>query len=161
MTERKNNPAAIDDIVFLGRALERLSVLIDEQSKAVFDDMGIVIPVHSCSLMVILAHLGAASASDLAKELGRSHQLVMQKIPKLVSLGLIHHQKDDEDARRRVFHLTDKGVEQLAKFEQCRARLHIVYEGLFAEAGDVKTLVDQMADALSVRPLGARINPDG
>ena len=111
MAERKTNPAAIDDVAFLGRTVERLSVLIAEQSKAVFDDRGIVIPVRSCSLMTVLAKLGAASASDLARELGHSHQLVMQKIPKLISLGLIRDRIDDEDARRRLFQLTDKGIE--------------------------------------------------
>lgn len=161
MTERKNNPAAIDDIVFLGRTVERLSVLIAEQSKAVFDHMGIVIPVRSCSLMTVLANLDMASASDLARELGHSHQLVMQKIPKLVSLGLIQHQNDEGDARRRIFHLTDEGVKQLAKFEQCGALLRAAYEGLFAEIGDVRELVDRTTDALNERPLDKRINPSG
>lgn len=39
--------------------------------------------------MTVLAKLGAASASDLARDLGHSHQLVMQNIPTLISLGLI------------------------------------------------------------------------
>jgi DNA-binding MarR family transcriptional regulator len=159
LTERKNNPAAIDDVVFLGRTVERLSVLIAEQSKAVFDAMGMVIPVRSCSLMTVLANLDTASASDLAKELGHSHQLVMQKIPKLVRLGLIQQRNDDDDARRRIFHLTDEGVRQLAKFEQCTALLRTAYEGLFAEVGDVKELVDRTANALNERSLHKRIHP--
>lgn len=161
MTERKNDPAAIDDIVFLGRTVERLSILIAEQSKAAFDDMGIVVPVRSCSLMIVLANLGTASASDLAKELGHSHQLVMQKIPKLLSLGLIQHRIDDEDARRRIFRLTDEGVKQLAKFEQCGMLLRAAYERLFAEVGDVKNLIDRTASALKATPLVKRINTGG
>ena len=108
----------IDDAVFLGRAVERLSILIAEQSQTVFDTMGIVIPVRSCSLMTVLATLGTASASDLARELGHSHQLVMQKIPKLSRLGLIEHHSDDDDARRMIYRLTDEGTRQLKKFEQ-------------------------------------------
>lgn len=157
MAERKTNPAAIDDVAFLGRTVERLSVLIAEQSKAVFDDRGIVIPVRSCSLMTVLAKLGAASASDLARELGHSHQLVMQKIPKLISLGLIRDRPDDDDARRRLFQLTDKGIEQFAKFEHCTVLLRTAYARLFAEVGDVKDLVERTTAALDDTPLRDRV----
>lgn len=157
MAERKTNPAAIDDVAFLGRTVERLSVLIAEQSKAVFDDRGIVIPVRSCSLMTVLAKLGAASASDLARELGHSHQLVMQKIPKLISLGLIRDRIDDEDARRRLFQLTDTGIAQFAKFEQCTVLLRTAYARLFAEVGDVKDLVERTTAALDDAPLRDRV----
>ncbi|MEG3168261.1 MarR family transcriptional regulator [Sphingomonas sp. LB3N6] len=159
MAERRTNPPAIDDVAFLGRTVERLSVLIAEQSKAVFDDRGIVIPVRSCSLVTVLAKLGAASASDLARELGHSHQLVMQKIPKLVSLGLIRDRTDDDDARRRLFQLTDKGVEQFAKFEQCTVLLRTAYARLFADVGDVKNLVERTTAALDDTPLRDRVDP--
>jgi len=158
MTESTHQPAAIDDVVFLGRAVERLSVLIAEQSEIVFDSMGIVIPVRSCSLMTILATLGSASASDLARELGHSHQLVMQKIPKLLRLGLIQQRADDDDARRRIFTPTEEGLSQLAKFEQCTTLIRAAYAGLFAEVGDVRQFVDRAADALNQRPLKNRIN---
>lgn len=158
MTKEIHHPAAIDDAVFLGRAVERLSVLIAEQSKIVFDTMGIVIPVRSCSLMIVLATLGTASASDLARELGHSHQLVMQKIPKLLGLGLIRHRSDDNDARRRILTLTDEGLAQLAKFEQCTVLIQAAYAGLFAEVGDVRKFVDRAADALNERPLDQRIH---
>lgn len=158
MTKRKHNSLAIDDVVFLGRAVERLSFLIEEQSQIVFDTMGIVIPVRSCSLMTVLAALGTASASDLARELGHSHQLVMQKIPKLVRLHLIQRRNDKDDARRRLFMPTDEGFAQLAKFEQCMSVIREAYAELFAEVGDVRQLVDRAADALNERPLDKRID---
>lgn len=157
MTKQKHTPPAIDDVVFLGRAVERLSVLIEEQSQLVFDTMGIVIPVRSCSLMTVLAALGTASASDLARELGHSHQLVIQKIPKLIRLGLVQHRDDDEDARRRIFSCTDEGLAQLQKFEQCKSLIRDAYAGLFAEVGDVRQFVDRATEALSARPLDQRI----
>lgn len=161
MTERKNKPAAIDDIVFLGRAVERLSMLIAEQSKTIFDERGIVIPVRSCSLLTVLSNLGMASAADLARELGHSHQLVMQKIPKLIRLGLIRDGNDENDGRRRIFRLTDAGANQLVKFEQCRVIIRAAYEGLFAEVGDVMDLVARTTDALNERPLDKRATPCG
>jgi DNA-binding MarR family transcriptional regulator len=161
LTERKNKPAAIDDIVFLGRAVERLSMLIAEQSKTIFDERGIVIPVRSCSLLTVLSNLGMASAADLARELGHSHQLVMQKIPKLIRLGLIRDGNDENDGRRRIFRLTDAGANQLVKFEQCRVIIRAAYEGLFAEVGDVMDLVARTTDALNERPLDKRATPCG
>ena len=157
MTKSTPYPAAIDDGVFLGRAVDRLSVLIADQSQAVFDRMGIVIPVRSCSLMIVLATLGPASASDLSRALGHSHQLVMQKIPKLVRLGLIEHRPDQDDARRKLFYLNDKGVSQLALFERCTALIRAAYDGLFAEVGDVRQFVDRTMDALNATPLDTRI----
>ena len=158
MTKKNHQPAPIDDAVFLGRAVERLSVLIAEQSKTVFDTMGIVIPVRSCSLMTVLATLGTASAADLARELGHSHQLVMQKIPKLLRLGLVRYRNDDNDARRRLLVPTEEGLSQLAKFEQCTVLIRAAYAGLFAEVGDVRQFVDRAADALNERPLDKRIH---
>lgn len=146
--------------MFLGRSVERLSVLIAEQSKAVFDDLGIVIPVRSCSLMTVLANLGTASASELARELGHSHQLVMQKIPKLLRLCLIQHENDENDARRRVFRLTDEGAAQMVKFAQCRVVLGAAYEGLFREIGNVAELVAKTTEALIERPLHQRTHSD-
>lgn len=147
----------VDDGAFLGRAVERLSALIADQSKAVFDAAGLVIPVRSCSLMMVLAKLGTASAADLARELEHSHQLVMQKIPKLIRLGLIEQCDDDDDARRRVFHLTDEGISQLAIFERCAKRIVMAYQELFEEVGDIRRLVDRTIAALNDKPLDKRV----
>lgn len=157
MTERKRNPPEIDDVVFLGRAVERLSILIEEQSQSIFNKMGVVIPVRSCSLMTVLAALGTASAADLARELGHSHQLVIQKMPKLVRLGLVQYRNDEHDARRRIFIPTDEGLAQLQKFKQSMSLIRDAYAGLFAEVGDVRQLVDRATDALNEKPLDKRI----
>lgn len=161
MTDKQQHPAGIDDGVFLGRAVERLSILIADQSQAVFDAMGVVIPVRSCSLLTLLAVRGPASASDLARELGHSHQLVMQKMPKLLRLGLVRQRDDDSDARRRIFELTNEGVLQLERFEQCAALIRTAYAGLFAEVGDVRKFVDRTVEALNEKPLDKRVRyPD-
>ena len=56
----------LDDPVFLGRTVERLSTLIETQSEVIFKEHGVIIPVKSCSLMIQLARLEHATAADLA-----------------------------------------------------------------------------------------------
>lgn len=56
-----------------------------------------------------------------------------------------------------MFHLTDEGVMQLAKFEQCATLIRTAYDGLFAEVGDVRQLVDRAANALNKKSLDQRM----
>ena len=99
----------LDDISFLGRLSEALSQRIEEQTRPLFDDAGITIPVRSCSLLTALDAAGEASAAELARALGQSHQLVVQKCPALLRLGVITQHADPADARRKILRLTDAG----------------------------------------------------
>jgi len=143
--------------VFLGRLSERLSALIEAQTLAVFKHMGIIIPARSCSLMVTLSKHELAAAADLARELGQAHQLVLQKLPKLVRLGLVTHYEDEHDARRRLFQVTRKGRDQLEKFARCSDLIARAYEGLFAEVGNAHEVIVRAIDALEKKPLAERI----
>ena len=53
----------LDDISFLGRLSEALSQRIEEQTRPLFDDAGITVPVRSCSLLTALDAAGEASVS--------------------------------------------------------------------------------------------------
>ena len=89
---------------FLGRLSEQLSELIEQQSAEVFKRAGIIIPVKSSSLMGAIGTLGPISVADLVRALDRSHQLIQQKMPKLLALGLVSRRPDPADqrvARRR------------------------------------------------------------
>ena len=44
----------LDDITFLGRLSEALSDRIEEQTRPLFDEAGIIVPVRSCSLLTAL-----------------------------------------------------------------------------------------------------------
>ncbi len=147
----------VDGVPFLGRATERLERLIHDQTAAVFARWGIEVPVRSCSLVLTLERLGAASASDLARELGVSHQLVLQKVPKLERLGLVASERDPADARRKFFRLTDAGLAQAKKVAATGTAFAAAYGGLFEEVGDVHKLVTDAAAALTERPLVERM----
>lgn len=147
----------LDDITFLGRLSEALSARIEEQTRPLFDDAGIVVPVKSCSLLTALGEAREASAAELARTLGQSHQLVIQKCPALLRLGLITQHADPTDARRKIFRLTDTGRDQLARIDAYSAQISEVYRALFEEVGDVHGAILKALKALADKPLSERI----
>lgn len=157
MTDSDKGPVGLDDPIFLGRAVERLSDLIAEQCETMLRDQGVTIPVKSYSLVSVLAQLGSGTAADLSRQLDVSHQLVLQKIPKLVKLGLITSARDGDDARKKMFSLTREGERQWEKFQHCRNLIRQAYDGLFAEVGNVMDVISKASAALHRQPLGERI----
>ncbi len=97
---------------FIGKQAEDLGNLICVQIKPVYESLGISVPVKSCSIIHFLNQFGQASLADLAKSLQQSHQLVKQKIPRLLKLGFITAEQDQDDKRRTLYSLTKEGVEQ-------------------------------------------------
>jgi DNA-binding MarR family transcriptional regulator len=142
---------------FLGRLSEQLSDLIEQQSAKVFERAGLVIPVKSSFLLSAITTLGPVSASDLVRALNRSHQLIQQKIPKLLKLGLITRRPDPDDRRVMLIETTDKGREQLALFEQLAPRFDQAYAELEEDTGPVFDAINRAIGALKSRPLVERI----
>lgn len=148
--------------LFFGRLAEELSDLIAKQSAEAFDDFGIVIPPRSCSLMVAAEALEPASAQSLATALDRSHQLVSQKLPKLLQLGLLEWEKDPADSRQKLYRLTEAGREQMVLFRQIQVKIEAAYEDLdretaASEAESVSGIIAAALEALSKRPLKDRM----
>ena len=155
-------PASTDlnDISFLGRLSELLSQTIEEQTRDLFAASGIIVPVRSCSLLTALGQAGEASAAELARALGQSHQLVLQKCPALLRLNLIDQRPDPADARRKLFRLTEEGLAQLARLDTYSADIGIVYKRLFDEVGDVHSAILRTLKALADRPVRERARQD-
>ena len=118
---------------FIGKQAEDLSQLIREQIKPIYESLGIVVPVKSCSIVHYLSKCTEMSVTDLAKKLKQSHQLVKQKLPKLEMLGLIESQSDENDKRRTTYYLTAAGLEQAQLLSE--NSLTMVYQHLSNEIG--------------------------
>lgn len=147
----------LNGMIFLGRLSERLHELIQEQSAEILEAAGIQVPVKSCSLVLALHALAPASASDLARTLDCSHQLILQKLPHLKKLGLIASRPDPDDSRRQLIQLTPRGKAQVTKLHQTLPEFEKAYAGLFQEVGDVEQVVSRAIDALRTAPLQTRI----
>lgn len=143
---------------FLGRLSEQLSELIEQQSAEVFKRAGLVIPVKSSSLMGAIATLGPVSVADLGRALDRSHQLIQQKIPKLVKLELVTRQPDPEDQRVTLIAITDKGREQLALLDNLEGEFERAYAEMEQDAGPVFDTIKRAIKSLQVQPLAERMD---
>ncbi len=145
------------DRTFLGRLSEQLSELIEQQSAEVFKRAGIVIPVKSSSLLGAIAMLGPVSVADLVRALDRSHQLIQQKIPKLLALDLVSRRPDPNDLRINLIEITDRGREQLALLDGLTPEFERAYAEMEQEAGPVFDTVARAIRSLKARSLNDRI----
>lgn len=142
---------------YLGRLSEQLSDLVEQQSAEVFTRAGLVVPVKSSSLLKAIATLGPVSVSDLVRALNRSHQLIQQKIPKLVKLGLIIRGPDPEDQRALLIEITAAGRDQLAVLDRLAPEFDRAYAEMEEVAGPVFDTINRAIQALRARPLVDRI----
>ncbi len=108
-------------------------------------------------MLTALDAAGEASAAELARALGQSHQLVVQKCPALLRLGVITQHADPADARRKILRLTDAGRDQLRRIDDYSAKISDVYRTLFEEVGDVHGAILKALNALADKPLAERI----
>jgi len=142
---------------FIGKQADDLSNLIREQVKPIYESLGIVVPVKSCSVIHYLYKFDALSITDLAKHLKQSHQLIKQKIPKLIQLGLVTAKSDKNDKRRTTYHLTTAGREQATLLNE--NSLNTVYEHLSDEIGaNLHHVLNDAINALKQKELIIRFN---
>jgi DNA-binding MarR family transcriptional regulator len=150
-TENNNSKA------FIGKQSDDLSNLIREQIKPIYESLGIVVPVKSCSVIHYLNKFDDLSVTDLAKHLKQSHQLVKQKLPKLQTLGLIEQRDDDNDKRRSTYHLTPAGKDQAERLN--KNSLISVYQNLSDEIGaDLHKVLNKAITGLKQKDLLTRFN---
>lgn len=156
MTSGAGNDA-LDGLGYLGRHCELLSDLIEEQTAELFAQRGIAIPVKSCSLVGALASRQPASASDLAGALGRSHQIIMQKLPKLIRLGLVERADDPADKRRSLLRLTAQGRDQMDRLQEVLPLIEAAYAQIERQIGPVRAPLLAALEALQSRSLAERV----
>lgn len=138
---------------FLGRLSEQLSDLIEQQSAQVFERAGIIIPVKSSSLMGAIARLGPVSIAELVRAMDRSHQLIQQKMRKLLALGLVSQRPSPDDQRVNLIELTELGREQLTLLDGLDDAFQRAYAEMETDAGPVFDAIDRAIISLKSRPL--------
>lgn len=142
---------------FIGKLADDLGNLIYVQIKPIYDSLGIVVPVKSCSIIHYLNVSSGASLADLAKSLNQSHQLVKQKLPKLLKMELIQVRNDPNDRRRQIYSLTTAGKKQAQLLND--NPLEKVYADLSRELNtDLFAVLDAAINGLKSKDLLTRYN---
>jgi len=108
-------------------------------------------------LLGAIATLGPVSVADLVRALDRSHQLIQQKIPKLLALDLVSRRPDPNDLRINLIEITDRGREQLALLDRLTPEFERAYAEMEQEAGPVFDTVARAIRSLKARSLNDRI----
>ncbi|MGN6228040.1 MAG: MarR family winged helix-turn-helix transcriptional regulator [Dyella sp.] len=143
--------------VGLGARLRRLSEAIDGDATRAYSLAGIPFEQRWFGVLNQLALNGPATVSELAARLRITHVSVSQTRHSLIKAGLIAAQTDETDARRRPLVLTAAGRRLVTKLQPLwRAMEHAAAE-LAAESGDLMACLDLLDDALTKRPLLARV----
>lgn len=95
----------------LGSRLKRLSEILYKQSDQLFKSNGMDIQSRNLPLLQLLATHDTLSVTHLAELLGQTHPAISQMSKKLAKQGLVYHQSDTTDDRRRLLALTPAGFE--------------------------------------------------
>lgn len=135
----------------------QLATTIYEQMDGFLASQGVKLPGYTTSLVQTLFHAGPQSISDLAGQLGLSHQLASQRVQWLVRARFAVVGYGTEDRRVRIVKLTRAGRVEADKLQRFLPMLHDAYSSLFDQVGvDLHDAVTRASAALAERPLAAR-----
>ena len=142
---------------YLGKRLQDLLDLTHVQMKLVYESHGLIIPVEGSSTLQALRPGSRQALADLARTLNQPHQLVAQRLEKLVRLGLAERSPDRNDKRRFEFALTQAGTEQWHLLDRIMRNAIDVNKGLFEEINiDLIEALDNAISHLNERGLQDR-----
>ena len=125
----------LHDDAYLGKRLQDLLTVSEGQMKSVYAAHGLVIPVEGSSTLHILAPGTWMSLTEIARALGQSHQLIAQRIGKLLKFGLVVRRDDPNDGRRSEYGLTHDGEDQWRRLDMLMVETARVNKALFDEIG--------------------------
>lgn len=137
----------------LGARLRRLSERLDRDSTRVYSALGIRFEQRWFGLLNQILLNGPMTVTDIAAALRVSHVSVSQSRRALETAGLVYSLNDQNDARRRLIHLTAKGQALVIDLAHVWQALADSAEELNAEAENIVTLLDLLDDALDTQSL--------
>ncbi|WP_157799411.1 MarR family winged helix-turn-helix transcriptional regulator [Qipengyuania seohaensis] len=131
--------------------------LAHEQMQDVYAQRGLNIPVQGSSTLQAIKPGSSVSLSDLARDLGQSHQLVAQRLRKLESRRLVYRAADPTDGRKTLYTLTAEGERTWRLLDETMALATRMNSDLFSEIGvDLVAALDDAIARLHVRNMSTR-----
>ena len=103
---------------FLAGQARRLSDLIIHQADEALRSAGSQVPSSCVSVMMMLHFHDRLTPADIAEALGKSHQLMTQRLNQLERLKLVKRRQSRTDQRKRPYALTAAGRRQISHLEE-------------------------------------------
>ncbi|WP_328667419.1 MarR family transcriptional regulator [Streptomyces sp. NBC_00322] len=110
MAEQRRAVGAMDDVEAVTRAVltaSRLLVAVSARSLTSVEDR---VTLPQFRLLVVLSTHGAAKLVALAERLAVSPSTAMRMVDRLIAVGLVDRQTNQDDRRETVLRLTPEGV---------------------------------------------------
>lgn len=143
---------------FTGARAQRLAGIISEQGDALLEAAGSVTPARCVSIILFLDHNGPSSLVEIARALNEQHQLTAHRVKQLEALSIVTRKPDPNDQRRRTFHLTQKGRDEVKRVETSCHQASDIFEAISDEIGfDLNKLLDRAYEVLDQRPMTDRV----
>jgi DNA-binding MarR family transcriptional regulator len=142
---------------FLARRLRQLADQITLQGEVFLADLDISVSAKFVSVIHLLHCRGGISITEIASELGLSHQLCAQRITALKNQGLLVDHRDPSDRRKLQLQLSPQGLVVATQLVDAMGIAEQAYEDLFDEIGvDLFAATSRALSGLKRRPLIAR-----
>ncbi len=119
---------------------------------------GLSLPSQAVSSLLLIGDHGQISAADMAQQLKQPHQLVTQRVDKLMALGLVARFDDPADGRRKILGLTRKGKKELRMLEVCLRDAEQRFQRLYEQIEcDLSSITIRAIKALSSQPIADQL----
>lgn len=142
----------------LGSRFRRIGERLQADTQQIMEEFGITIQVGQYPFLAAVARNGPLTIGELAETVGISQPGATRTLAQLIDLGLVEARASDEDQRRKLMSLTDRGRE-LVEFSQ-REVWPSIEDAVRDLCGDLSgPLLEQLAaieDGLAAAPLRRR-----
>lgn len=135
--------------VFLGHELGVLRDRIASQGDEFLRSQGLSFPSRLCSTLIIIKENQPVTSADIGRLLDIVHQHVTQRVNRLIDLGLVHRQVNQQDSRQKDLLLTPEGETQVRQMYRSLERIKQSYEQWFEELNvDLSSAVRRAIESL-------------
>lgn len=135
--------------VFLGHELGVLRDKIASQGDEFLKSQGLPFPSRLCSTLIIIKENQPVTSADIGRLLDIVHQHVTQRVNRLIDLGLVYRQVNQQDSRQKNLLLTPKGETQVRQMYRCLELIKQSYGQWFEEMNvDLLSVVRRAMESL-------------
>jgi DNA-binding MarR family transcriptional regulator len=146
----------------LGSRFRRIGERLQADTQAIIEEYGVTIQAGQYPFLAAIDRSGPLTIGELAEAVGISQPGVTRTLGQLTEAGLVEARASEDDQRRKLVSLTDKGralVEQSKR--DIWPRIEAAVRDLCGELS--APLLEQLAtieDGLAATPLARRIKQD-